>query len=99
MRFFGAEQLDPAGLAKLREVPPLRAVHKGMPPFLVIHGTKEDQVPYGQSTTFCDAIRKAGAECRLFPIEGGGHGMSGWKDPSMQHWRAGMIDWLRNALR
>jgi alpha-L-fucosidase 2 len=99
MRFFGAEQLDPAGLAKLRDVAPLRAVHKGMPPLLVIHGTKDDQVPYSQSTVFCDAIRKAGADCRLIPIEGGGHGMSGWKDPSMQHWRAAMIDWLRNTLR
>jgi acetyl esterase len=76
----------------------LRA-HKGMPPFLAIHGTKDDQVSYSQSTTFCDAVRKAGNVCDLVPIEGGGHGMGGWKDPSMQHWRADMIAWLRKTLK
>lgn len=98
MRFFGAETLDDEGRAKLRAVAPLRAVHRGMPPFLAIHGTKDDQVPYTQSTTFCEAIRKAGSACELITIEGGGHGM-GWKDPSMQHWRAEMIAWLRKTLR
>lgn len=99
MRFFGAEQLDSEGLAKLRAVAPLRAVHKGMPPFLLIHGTQDDQVPYRQSTVFCDAIRKAGSRCDLITVEGGGHGMGGWKDPAMQHWRVGMVEWLRKTLR
>ncbi len=99
MRFFGAEQLDAEGVAKLRAVAPLRAVHKGMPPFLAIHGTKDDQVSYSQSTTFCDAIRKAGNVCELVTIQGGGHGMSGWKEASMQHWRADMIAWLRKTLK
>jgi len=98
MRFFGADELNAAGIAKLRAVAPLHAVHKGMPPFLAIHGTKDDQVPYSQSTSFCEAIRKAGSECELITVEGGGHGM-GWKEPSMQHWRAEMIAWLKKELR
>jgi alpha-L-fucosidase 2 len=98
MRFFGAEQLDEAGLEKLRAVAPLRAVHKGMPPFLAIHGTKDDQVPYTQSTSFYDAIRKAGSECELVTVENGGHGM-GWKEPAMQHWRPEMIAWLKKVLQ
>jgi alpha-L-fucosidase 2 len=99
MRFFGAEKLDAEGIAKLRAVAPLHAVHKGMPPFLAIHGTKDNQVPYSQSTTFCDAIKKAGSRCDLVTVEGGGHGMSGWKDPAQQHWSADMIAWLRKTLR
>jgi len=98
MRFFGAEQLDEAGIAKLRAVAPIHGVHKGMPPFLAIHGTKDDQVPFSQSTTFCEAIRKAGSQCELITVEGGGHGM-GWKEPSMQHWRGEMIAWLKKTLR
>jgi alpha-L-fucosidase 2 len=98
MRFFGAEDTSPESLAKLRAVAPIHGVHKGMPPFLAIHGTKDDQVPFAQSTTFCDAIKKVGSQCELIPIEGGGHGM-GWKDPSMQHWRGEMIDWLKKVLR
>jgi len=99
IRFFGVEQLDEAGLAKLRAVSPLFAVHKGMPPFLCIHGTKDDQVSYEQSPLMCGAMRKVGAACEIVTIEGGGHGMSGWKDPAMQHWNAEMIAWLKKTLK
>ena len=81
IHFFGAEQLDAAGLAKLHAVSPLFAVHKGMPSFLCIHGTKDDQVSFEQSPAMCDAMQKAGAVCDLIPIEGAGHGMSGWRAP------------------
>src|SRR5579872_4583619 len=50
IHFFGAEQLDAPGLAKLHGISPIFAVHNGMPPFLAIHGTKDDQVVYEQST-------------------------------------------------
>jgi dipeptidyl aminopeptidase/acylaminoacyl peptidase len=69
-----------------------------MPPFLAIHGTKDDQVPFSQSTLFCEAIRKAGSSCELIPVEGGGHGM-GWKEPSMQHWKQEMLAWLAKTMR
>ena len=99
IHFFGAENLDAEGLRKLREVAPINGVHKGMPPFLIIHGTKDEQVSYEQSTEFCDAIRKVGTACELIPIEGGKHGMSQWKDESMQHWKPEMIAWLQKTLK
>ena len=98
IHFFGAEQLDEAGLAKLHAVSPLFAVHKGMPPFLCIHGNKDDQVSYDQSPAMCEAMHKVGARCEVVTIEGGGHGMSGWKDPSMQHWKGEMVEWLKKTL-
>jgi acetyl esterase len=99
IHFFDVEQLDAAGLGKLHAMSPLAGVHQGMPPFLAIHGTKDDQVSFAQSTTFCDAMHKAGVSCELITIEGGGHGMSGWKAPEMQHWKGEMIAWLRQTLR
>jgi len=99
IHFFGVEQLDEAGLAKLHALAPIAAVHKGMPPFLVIHGTKDDQVSFGQSTAFCDAIRQVGTACDLIAIAGGGHGMSGWRAPEMQHWKPEMVAWLKKTLR
>ena len=72
IHFFGAEQLDAAGLAKLHAISPIFAVHKGMAPFLCIHGTKDDQVSFGQSPAMCEAMKKVGASCELIPIEGGG---------------------------
>jgi len=99
IRFFGADQLDEAGLAKLRTISPIFAVHKGMPPFLCIHGTKDDQVAFEQSTGMCDAMHKVGAGCELIVVEGGGHGMGGWRAPEMQHWKPEMIAWLKKTLK
>ena len=73
--FFGVEGYDEASFAKLKEISPLYAVHKGMPPFLAIHGTRDDQVPYEQSTILCEAMRKVGARCDIITVEAGGHGM------------------------
>jgi len=98
IHFFGVDELDEAGLAKLRSLAPIAAVHKGMPPFLCIHGTKDDQVSYEQSTSFCEAMHRVGASCELITIEGGGHGMSNWRAPEMQHWKAEMIAWLKKTL-
>ena len=99
IHFFGADALDEAGLAKLKAISPIGAVHKGMAPFLCIHGTKDDQVAYEQSPAMCEAMRKSGASCELIPIEGGGHGMSGWRAPEMQHWKPEMIAWLNKTLK
>jgi alpha-L-fucosidase 2 len=98
IHFFGADQLDAAGLAKLRAVAPIAAVHKAMAPFLCIHGNKDDQVSYEQSPAMCDAMHKVGAGCELITIENGGHGMAGWRAPEMQHWKPEMIAWLKKTL-
>jgi acetyl esterase len=99
IRFFGADQLDEAGLAKLRAISPIFAVHKGMPPFLCIHGTKDDQVAFEQSNEMCDAMHKVGTGCELIVVEGGGHGMGGWRAAEMQHWKPEMIAWLKKTLK
>ena len=98
IHFFGAEKLDEAGLAKLHEISPIAAVHKGMPPFLCIHGDQDEQVAYEQSPAFCEAIRKVGTNCELITIEGGRHGISTWRAPQMQHWKPEMAAWLKKTL-
>jgi alpha-L-fucosidase 2 len=98
IHYMGVDALNEAGLTKLHEESPIGAVHKGMPPFLVIAGNKDDQVAYSQSTEFCEAIRNVDTRCDLITIEGGGHGMSRWKDPGMQHWKPEMIAWLEKTL-
>ncbi len=98
IHFFGAERLDETGLAQLRKVAPIAAVHRGMPPFLCIHGTKDDQVDFAQSTSMCEAMRKVDASCELITVEGGGHGMSTWRGEQMQNWKPEMVAWLRKTL-
>ncbi len=99
IRFFGVERVDDAGIARLREISPLFAVHAGMPPFLCLHGTADDQVSYEQSKIFCDALGNAGVPCSLITIDGGGHGISKWKTPEMQPWKGETIAWLRRTLK
>jgi alpha-L-fucosidase 2 len=99
IHFFGVEKLDDAGLAQLWSLAPIAAVHTGMPPFLCIHGTKDDQVSYEQSIAMCEAMHKVSVPCELITVEGGGHGMSSWKAPEMQHWKPEMIAWLKTTLK
>jgi acetyl esterase len=97
--FFGVDQPDAAGLARLREISPLSAVHKGMAPFLCIHGTADEQVPYEQSVSLCCAIQGVGTACELITVEGGRHGMGSWENnPAMQGWKPAMVTWLKRTL-
>ena len=92
------EGTERSGARKLRAVAPIAAVHQGMPPFLCIHGNKDDQVSYEQSPALCEAMHKVGVGCELITIENGGHGMGGWRAPEMQHWKPEMIAWLKKTL-
>ncbi len=49
----------------------------------------------------CDAIKKAGAQCELIPIEGGGHGMTNWEKVEAQQlqWKPQLVAWLRKTWR
>jgi dipeptidyl aminopeptidase/acylaminoacyl peptidase len=96
--FFGATGYDETSFATLRTISPVHAVHKGMAPFLEIHGTRDDQVPYEQSPLFCDAMHQVGAACEIVTVEAGGHGMGTWKDADQQHYKADMIRWLERTL-
>jgi acetyl esterase/lipase len=57
-----------------RNVSPVTHVSRDDPPFLIVHGTNDQIVPYNQSQRLRDALREAGVEVALVSIEGGGHG-------------------------
>ena len=86
-------------IEKLRAASPTTYIHSGMPPFLFIHGTADEQVPYEQSPGMCAAMKKASGQCEVITVEGGRHGMGNWEaDPAMAHWRSDMIQWLKKVL-
>ncbi len=57
-RYFGVETLDAAGIARLHEISPITAVHKGMAPFLIFHGTADNQVAFEESPLCAMRLRR-----------------------------------------
>jgi acetyl esterase/lipase len=60
---------DKAALAS-----PVTHVTKDAPPFLIMHGDKDNTVPYAQSEELAEALKKAGVDVTLKKVEGAGHG-------------------------
>ncbi len=86
-------------IEKLRAASPTTYIHAGMPPFLFIQGTADEQVPYQQSPKMCEAMKKARARCHVITVEGGRHGMGSWEvDSGMAHWKPEMIQWLKKVM-
>lgn len=71
----GGPLAERAALARLAS--PVHNVHPGAPPFLVIHGTEDDDVPFTEAVTLTEALRAQGVRCDLLPVEGAGHVFTG----------------------
>lgn len=56
---------------------PITYVAKNNPPFLIMHGNKDNLVPYQQSELLRDALEKVGVPVTLKIIAGAGHGFAG----------------------
>ena len=59
---------------KVAKANPITYVTKDDPPFLIMHGDKDDLVPLGQSELLLEALRKAGVEATLEVMKDQGHG-------------------------
>lgn len=60
----------------------LKNVTKDYPPTLMVHGTKDTDVPYNQSTLMAEQFKKHGVEHELVTIPNGEHGLAGG-DPKL----------------
>ncbi len=94
----GLTELNDAARVVLREASPARYIHAGLPPFLLIHGDADAQVPYRQSTVFQQWMRAAGNRCDLIHVPSGAHGMGGWQKLGSDY-QEQLIAWLNQALQ
>jgi acetyl esterase/lipase len=62
---------------KTAKANPIAYITKDDPPFLIMHGDKDDLVPLNQSELLHAALGKAGVESTLHVVKGGGHGFRG----------------------
>lgn len=56
---------------------PIIYVSQGAPPFLILHGNKDEIVPVEQSEILHNALNQVGVESTLYIIPDGDHGMAG----------------------
>jgi len=62
---------------------PVTYVSSDDPPFLIVHGTDDPVVPYSQSVILAEALKAAGVEATLVPLEGAKHGGQEFSSPQV----------------
>ena len=100
LQLFGISEVDAEAAPALVKASPVTYIKRDMPPFLLMHGTKDEDVPYAQSVEMCSKMKKAGAHCDLIPIEGAPHGMDHWEPvPEFLWYKKALVDWLKKTLQ
>jgi acetyl esterase len=94
----GLTELNDEAWQRLRDASPSTYIRAGLPPYLLIHGDKDAQVPYAQSTHFQDQMKAAGNSCELITIAEGAHGMGGWDKLGSDYQRQ-LIAWLKKTFK
>jgi len=64
-------------VGKFQAYMPVKNVTGLYPPTLLIHGTEDTDVPYGQSVMMADQFKKFGVDHEFITIAGGEHGLGG----------------------
>jgi alpha-L-fucosidase 2 len=84
----------------LAEASPITHVSKGAPPFLFIHGDKDESVPLSESTNLQKALQAVGVRADLIRIPNGPHATGSWyKIPGVPDWERQMTEWLNEVLK
>jgi acetyl esterase len=98
--FLGITDISEKSRAVLREASASTYVKPGLPPFLLIHGTKDEAVPYDQSVKFNAQLKAAGVKTEFYTVENGIHGVINWeKNPEQQSYKPVILKWLRETLK
>jgi dipeptidyl aminopeptidase/acylaminoacyl peptidase len=99
LQLFGIKAIDATTAPALIKASPVIYVTHDSPPFLLMHGSKDEDVPYAQSVEMCSKMKQAGARCDLITIEGAPHGMDHWESvPEFLWYKRALVDWLKKTL-
>ncbi len=81
-RLFGSPLTD--HLDMIRAASPMTYVNPENPPVLILHGDKDDLVPYGQSQKLRTRLDEAGVRNDLITVKGAGHDGPMFETPDIQ---------------
>jgi len=77
---------------KAKASSPITYVSKAAPPFLILHGTADCQVPHSQSQRLYDALHAAGVKADLHLLPDVGHGDQRFMTPQTEKWVDEFVD-------
>ena len=78
---------------------PIRNVAAAYPPTLLIHGTKDTDVPYEQSALMAKELKAKGVEHELLTIKDGGHGLGGVSPEVIERTHERVLQFLKQHMR
>ncbi len=91
---------DPASeRRKLDPYCPVRNVTAEYPPALLVHGTRDDDVPYEQSAAMAKALAGQKVPHELVTVEGAGHGLAGGDKKRVDEAHARALAFIRKHLK
>lgn len=100
LQLFGIDMVNAETAPILVKASPVAYVRPDMPAFLLMHGSKDEDVPHEQSVEMCQKMKAAGAHCDLILIDGAPHGMDHWEShPEFLWYKKALLDWLTKTLK
>ena len=99
LQLFGAANIDDPALLKYS---PVSYLTKDDPPFLILHGERDEIVPLEQSQILYDKLKAAGIPAELVVVKNAGHGfrpVDGDLQPSMRELVRMVVDFFIEYLK
>jgi acetyl esterase/lipase len=93
-RLLGGPLIDHRDMARVAS--PIRYVNPKNPPVLILHGDKDDLVPYAQSQQLQSRLDQLGVRNELVTVRGAGHDGPMFETPEIQD---SVISFLRESAR
>ena len=90
---------DPAERSKLDPYCPVRNITGKYPPILMVHGTKDTDVPYEQSAQMAKELGRKGVAHELMTVKDAGHGLAGAKPSVVAETHERVLAFLKKHLR
>lgn len=86
------------GPGKLDRFCPVKQITRDYPPILMIHGTKDTDVPYHCSTDMARELTKHGVKHELLTIEGAEHGLRDGDPKRVAEANARALEFIKEHL-
>lgn len=83
----------------MKKASPINYLKKDSPPIMLLHGTKDNFVPFSQSKLFYEKAQEIGAVCKFISIEGSGHVLEFSYMPRMPYLKDEIVEFMEDNIK